>query len=98
MQSVTSAAQDHGPWHPKERRKGGNSAGQVAPFLGHVAVTKLPVAPCTVVLSKAEALVQGQGGISASFPKDNADAGKHHAFFADAWKLNMDLNVLKTAI
>lgn len=47
----------------------------VAPFWEHVAGMKLPVTPSTVVLSKAEALAQGQGGISASFPADNVIAG-----------------------
>lgn len=50
------------------------------------------MAPCSVVLSKAEALAQGQGGISSSFPADSPIPG------LTVRKLNMDLNVLKTAI
>lgn len=71
-----------------KQQEGGSSAVLVAPFWGHVAVT-----PCTVVLSKAEALPRGQGGISASFPADNnAITG------STVWELSMDINVLKTAI
>lgn len=58
-----------------KRQEGGSSAVLVAPFWGRVAVVKLPLAPCTVVLSKAEAFARAQGGISASFPENNAIAG-----------------------
>lgn len=75
-----------------KQQEGGSSAVLVAPFWGHMAVMKLPVAPCTVVLSKAETLAQGQGGISASFPGDNAITG------STVPKSSMDLSVLKAAI
>lgn len=75
-----------------KQQEGGSSAVLVAPFWGHLDAMELPVAPCTVVLSKAEALARGQGGISASFPADSAITG------STVQKLNMDLNVLKTAI
>lgn len=71
-----------------KQQEGGSSAVLVAPFWGHLDAMELPVAPCTMVLRKAEALARGQGGISA----DSAITG------STVQKLNMDLNVLKTAI